>query len=57
MRVFTPRFLGAIAYLVVLTVVGTVGYVVHRGVAVAGRPLYDGHNRDRGGFPGSPRTV
>ena len=57
MRVFIPRFLGAIAYLVVLTVVGTVGYVVHRGVAVAGRPLYDGHNRDRGGFPGSPRTV
>ena len=27
MRVFIPRFLGAIAYLVALTVVGAVGYV------------------------------
>ncbi len=31
MRVFIPRFLGAIAYLVVLTVVGTVGYVAIEG--------------------------
>ena len=31
MRVFIPRFLGAIAYLVVLTVVGTIGYVVIEG--------------------------
>jgi len=31
MRVFIPRFLGAIAYLVVLTVVGTVGYVTIEG--------------------------
>ena len=31
MRVFIPQFLGAIAYLVVLTVVGTVGYVVVEG--------------------------
>ncbi len=22
-----------------------------------GKPLHDGHHRDRGGFPGSPRTV
>jgi len=28
MRVFIPRFLGAIAYLVVLTVVGAMGYMV-----------------------------
>ena len=27
MHVFVPRFLGAIAYLVVLTIVGAVGYV------------------------------
>jgi hypothetical protein len=27
MRVFIPRFLGAIAYLVVLTVVGAMGYI------------------------------
>ena len=27
MRVFIPRFLGAIAYLVVLTIVGTISYV------------------------------
>ena len=44
MRVFIPRFLGAIAYLVMLTIVGTICYVVddllcsYRGVAVAGRP-------------------
>ena len=31
LRVFIPRFLGAIAYLVVLTVVGTVGYVAIEG--------------------------
>ena len=31
MRVFIPRFLGAIAYLVVLTVVGAVGYVAIEG--------------------------
>ena len=31
MRVFIPRFLGAIAYLVVLTVVGTIGYVTIEG--------------------------
>ena len=31
MRVFIPRFLGAIAYLVVLTVVGAVGYIVIEG--------------------------
>ena len=31
MRVFIPRFLGAIAYLVVLTVVGTIGYVAIEG--------------------------
>ena len=31
MRVFIPRFLGAIAYLVALTVVGAVGYVVIEG--------------------------
>ena len=31
MRVFIPRFLGAIAYLIVLTVVGTVGYVAIEG--------------------------
>ncbi len=31
MRVFIPRFLGAIGYLVVLTVVGTVGYVAIEG--------------------------
>ena len=31
MRVFIPRFLGAIAYLVVLTPVGTVGYVAIEG--------------------------
>ena len=31
MRAFIPRFLGAIAYLVVLTVVGTVGYVTIEG--------------------------
>ena len=31
MRVFIPRFLGAIAYLVALTVVGTVGYVAIEG--------------------------
>jgi len=31
MRVFIPRFLGAIAYLLVLTVVGAVGYMVIEG--------------------------
>ena len=31
MRVFIPRFLGAIAYLVALTVVGVVGYVAIEG--------------------------
>ncbi len=31
MRVFIPRFLGAIAYLVVLTLVGTIGYVAIEG--------------------------
>ena len=31
MRVFIPRFLGAIAYLVALTVVGAVGYVAIEG--------------------------
>ena len=31
MRVFIPRFLGAIAYLVVLTVVGTIGYLAIEG--------------------------
>ena len=31
MRVFIPRFLGAIAYLVVLTVVGTIGHVAIEG--------------------------
>ncbi len=31
MRVFIPRFLGAIAYLVVLTIVGTIGYVTIEG--------------------------
>ena len=31
MRVFIPRFLGAIAYLVALTVVGAVGYMVIEG--------------------------
>ncbi len=31
MRVFIPRFLGAIAYLVVLSVVGTIGYVAIEG--------------------------
>ena len=33
MRVFIPRFLGAIAYLVVLTVVGTIAYVAIEGWA------------------------
>jgi hypothetical protein len=33
MRVFIPQFLGAIAYLVVLIVVGAAGYV-----AIEGRP-------------------
>ena len=33
MRVFIPRFLGAIAYLVALTVVGALGYVVIQGWA------------------------
>ncbi len=33
MRVFIPRFLGAIAYLLVLTVVGAVGYSVIEGWA------------------------
>ena len=37
MRVFIPRFLGAIAYRVVLTVVGTVGYV-----AIEGWPWREG---------------
>ncbi len=31
MRVFIPRFLGAIAYLVALTVVGAVGYIAIEG--------------------------
>ncbi len=31
MHVFIPRFLGAIAYLVVLTLVGTIGYVAIEG--------------------------
>ena len=31
MRVFIPRFWGTIAYLVVLTIVGTVGYVAIKG--------------------------
>ena len=31
MRVFIPRFLGAIAYLVSLTIVGAVGYVAIEG--------------------------
>ena len=33
MRVFIPRFLGAMAYLVVLTVVGTIAYVAIEGWA------------------------
>ena len=33
MRVFVPRFLGAIAYLVVLTVVGTIAYLAIEGWA------------------------
>ncbi len=36
MRVFIPRFLGAIAYLVVLTIVGTICYV-----AIEGWPWQD----------------
>ena len=31
MPVFIPRFLGAITYLIVLTVVGTIGYVAIEG--------------------------
>ena len=57
MRVFIPRFLGAITYLVVLMMVGTICYVVDRGVAVAGRPLHDRDHHDRGGFPRSPTAV
>ena len=38
MRVLIPRFLGAIAYLVVLTVVGTIAYVAIEGW---GRTLID----------------
>jgi hypothetical protein len=57
MRVFIPRFSGAIAYLIVLMIVGTIGYV-----AIEGWPWREALcmtviNRDRGGFPDSPCTV
>ena len=57
MRVFITRFLGAIAYLVVLTVVWDDRLRGHRRVGMAGSPLHDGDNRDLGGLCGSAATL
>lgn len=56
MPVFIPRFLLAIAYLVALTVVGTVGYMAIDGWLWREALYHDSDYSDRRGFPGSPCT-